>query len=157
MAATYDYRATTTDMYDGSVPYTVYGVDRQFYAERTINFATAVADLTSGVDFIANDVLELISIPANTWVYMVAVTMDTVSDAINDVNIGDGTDTSGYIDAIDMTSTGTSTNLITSTYSIATAGGKIYTSADTIDAEIIGSVAADDGIFTIKVMGWDIS
>lgn len=155
--ATYDYIRTASDQFDGSNINAVKGNDKIFFARRIINLETAVNDLKAGTDFVQNDIIELIQIPIDTHVLAVIVKVTTASDTASDCDFGDGGDTTGYLDSISLTSTGTQQSFLTEAYSVAVGGGKIYTTADTIDLKFIGASAVDDGIFEITVIGWDLS
>jgi len=160
--ATYDYIDETDEQYFGT-DFPAAGLARMFVVQRTVNFETACTDLKSGEDFAQNDVIKLIDVPANTWVLAVAVRVTTASDTADDVDIGDGDDTDGWIDGLDMTSTsnkgfaGVSGTDGGGAFSVATAGGKWYTSADTIDLKFTGASGVDDGVFEITAIMMDIS
>ena len=155
--ATYDYIRTTSDQFDGSNINAVKGNDKIFFARRTINLETAVNDLKAGTDFVQNDIIELIQIPIDTHVLAIIVKVTTASDTASDCDFGDGATVDGYLDGLNLTSTGTTGSFLTETFSLALGGGKIYTAADTIDLKFIGASAVDDGIFEITVIGWDLS
>ena len=87
----------------------------------------------------SGDTLALINIPANTFVWKVAVVKYTAEGATQTVGIGDGSATSGFITGCDLNSTTTEISSLTlseaapNTVSGYT-DGKLYTAADTIDA-----------------------
>jgi hypothetical protein len=89
----------------------------------------------------AADVVQLISIPAKTYVLKVMYEVLT-EDATQTLNIGDGTDPDGYTVAGDV---GTAGNTAVGAGAFAT--GKYYSTADTIDLEVPVGKALD----TLKV------
>lgn len=81
----------------------------------------------------AADVLELIPVRAGTWVPAAFMQTTTVEGAAATFDLGDGATAAGFISNHDGNAIGWSSNLITTTYSVATAGGKLYTADDTVD------------------------
>jgi hypothetical protein len=90
----------------------------------------------------ANDVLQMLSIPAGTKVIDVTVDVETVEDG-GTFDVGDGADVDGYHDGIDATAAGiTSLSLVMVEAAPNTilgyTNGKEYTAADTIDIKVLG-------------------
>lgn len=89
----------------------------------------------------AADVVELINIPAGTYVTKVFYRVLT-GDATQTMNVGDGADPDGYVAAADVATAG---NAGVGAGALAT--GKFYAAADTIDIEVPATKAYD----TLKV------
>lgn len=89
----------------------------------------------------AADVIELISIPAKTYVLKVFYEVLT-ADATQTLNVGDGTDPNGYVAAADVGTAGNN-----GVGAGAYASGVYYSAADTIDIEVPSGKAYD----TLKV------
>lgn len=89
---------------------------------------------TNNVDQSVDGTIELLKVPAGAFVRSVAIYIATVEDSAATLTIGDGSDVDGFLAGIDATSAG----LVVSdkpinTAAYAAAGGKVYTTADTID------------------------
>lgn len=115
-----------------------------------ITTARAAAGLTALAD---NDVLEVIRVPANTYVTNVALNVTTAEGGTLTVDVGDGADPDGYHDGVNgnavaayITDAGGAT---------AFAHGKFYTAADTIDVTTVN--AADTAVMTLTVVMVDCS
>jgi len=91
----------------------------------------------------AADVVELINVPAGTYVAKVFYKVQT-ADATQTLNVGDGADVDGWVAAADV---GTAGNTAAGGGAFA-AAGKYYTTADTIDLEVPSTKALD----TLKVV-----
>jgi hypothetical protein len=134
---------TTYNLTDGTpsgfpaghtTPYTI--------AERVIDWsATSGAEVVnSGSGTVQNDVIQIFQIPAGTWVQGVYYKVVTASSNLADLDIGDGSDTDGYHDGIDATSTGAGFSFLGAALTEGTPNtftgyieGKYYSAADTID------------------------
>lgn len=104
-------------------------------AEIELDFA-AIALLRTAAGqtaFAAADILQLFSVPAGTWVPATFIEILTVEGETATVDLGDGTDTDGFINDFDANAVAWGSSLITTAFSLATAGGKVYSAADTID------------------------
>jgi hypothetical protein len=112
--------------------------------EVQVDFAAiAAARVAAGSAAIgATDVLELVGVKAGTWVPMTALQVVTAEGAVATADIGDGATAAGFISNGDLNVVGWSSSLITTTYSLATAGGKLYTADDTIDM-VVDSASVD--------------
>ena len=96
----------------------------------------------------AADVVEVLSIPANTFV--LAVFLDCITaDGDNLVHIGDGDDVDGWVASGPLTD-GTVTQGA-GAYAVATTSlvGKFYSAADTIDAEVVSGDTVTVGKFRV--------
>ena len=94
----------------------------------------------------ANAVIEMLQIPANTFVSGVVVEVMT-ADTGNTFDIGDGSDIDGYHDGIDATAAVVtmSTLLLTEATPNTVLGyraGKAYLAADSIDIKVLGQTFA---------------
>lgn len=159
--ATYDWISESSGKYFGTDFPSATRNRGLHVIQRTVSFATAVSDLKSGTAFAIGDTVELMDIPVNTVVLAVFVRVTTASDSgeSDDVDFGDASDTTGFIDSMDMTST-THTNLgntslLVEAYSLAVGGGKYYTTADTLDAYFVA--AGDTGVFKLTMVCVDVS
>lgn len=85
----------------------------------------------------AADVVQLINIPANSFVVKVMYKVLS-GDATQTLNVGDGTDPDGYVAAADVATAGNS-----GVGAGAYASGKFYAAADTIDLEVPAAKAFD--------------
>lgn len=105
--------------------------------------AIAAARVAAGQAAIgAADVLELIPVRAGTWVQLVALQVTTAEGAAATADMGDGTTPAGYLSNVDLNAIGFTGSLITSTYSVAVGGGKLYAADDTIDM-VVDSASVD--------------
>lgn len=86
----------------------------------------------AGIDQSDEDTYEIIDVPAGYFVDLVVTNVETIEDSAATINVGDGDDPNGWDDSIDLTSAAAS-HSITGTDAYATAAGKAYLSADTID------------------------
>jgi hypothetical protein len=81
----------------------------------------------------AADVMELIKVPAGTWVPACFIQSVTAEGATATVQLGDGADANGFIDSSSINAVAWYSSLATTAYSVAVGGGKLYSSEDTID------------------------
>lgn len=118
--------------------------------------AIAAANVAAGRAALASaDVIQVVEAKAGTHVLTVALNVVTVEGAAATADIGDGVSTAGYASAANLNVVGWTSNLITSAYSIATAGGKIYTVDDTIDL-VLNSAAIDVAVAHLMVVEFDL-
>jgi hypothetical protein len=90
----------------------------------------------------ANDVFELIKIPAGALVLTVAAKVTTVEGATCTVDIGDGATVGGYISGLNGNTSANSQSFnatTTPTFGV----GKLYTEDDTIDVKLVTGTAAN--------------
>jgi len=155
---TYDYIETTSDQHYGA-GFPMAGGSKYFVLKRTFNTATALTDVGASA-WVAEDVVKLIDIPAETLVMAVKVQVTTAeSTASAHLDIGDGDDIDGWEAAIDMDA-----SPLPHICSLTNAnGGTVtdrdngyYASADTIDA-ILGAAVWTDAVFDIAVVCVDLS
>lgn len=100
----------------------------------TKTFDAAAAAVENGTAILANDVFELIDVPANTFVHSVRLQVLTAEGAASTVDIGDGATADGYLDGADVNTTTNSNSWDEDgTKTEAFGHGKFYATADTID------------------------
>lgn len=101
----------------------------------TKDFDAAAAVVENGTAILANDVFELINVPAGTFVHGVRVDVLTAEGGASTFDVGDGATADGYHDGLDAN------DATVNVYSFDTDGtmteafghGKYYAAADTID------------------------
>ena len=121
-------------------------VDLNFATITTERAAAGLTALTSG------DILEVIRVPANTFVTNVALNVTTAEGGTLTVDVGDGPDFDGYIDGVNAN---TAAAYIPVAGTAAYEQGKFYTAADTIDVKI--NKAADTAVMTLTAVMVDSS
>lgn len=84
----------------------------------------------------ANDVFQLLNIPANTFVLCAGVIPTTAEGAVLTADLGDGTTADGFVDGVNLNSTTALMTLAADGYGVTTQLGKFYTEADTLDLKI---------------------
>ena len=82
----------------------------------------------------ANDIVQMLNVPAETLVINAGLEVLTASASGVTLDLGDGGDPDRYIDGLDSTSTGLGA-LVTNVSNV----GHVYSSADTIDVKVIGA------------------
>ena len=86
----------------------------------------------------AADVLKVFSVPAGTFVDKAVCIVRVAEGGTQIADIGDGDDADGYMNDTDLNATaGTADFSDTTDDAFAEAGGKYYSSADTIDVTLI--------------------
>jgi hypothetical protein len=114
-----------------------------------ITTARAAAGLTA---LGAADVLEVIRVPANTYVTNVALNVTTAEGGTLTVDVGDGDNPDGYLDGVNANATAA---YLTVAGTDAYESGKFYTAADTIDVVTVN--AADTAVMTLTAVMVDCS
>tara|TARA_B100001939_G_C16895897_1_gene597573 strand:- start:888 stop:1346 length:459 start_codon:yes stop_codon:yes gene_type:complete len=114
-----------------------------------ITTARAAAGLTA---LAATDVLEVIRVPANTYVTNVALNVTTAEGGTLTVDVGDGDNPDGYLDGVNANATAA---YLTVAGTDAYESGKFYTAADTIDVTTVN--AADTAVMTLTAVMVDCS
>ena len=114
-----------------------------------ITTARAAAGLTA---LGAADVLEVIRVPANTYVTNVALNVTTAEGGTLTVDVGDGDNPDGYLDGVNANTTAA---YLTVAGTDAYESGKFYTAADTIDVVTVN--AADTAVMTLTAVMVDCS
>lgn len=97
----------------------------------------------------ATDVIECLKIPKGAWVKNVAIYVKAVTTTTADIDLaGDGADPNGWQDADIVLDSAAAIGLSLEGDAYPTLGGKVYTSADTIDITLKTAVPTD-GIITV--------
>ena len=130
------------------------GINKVSSISVDLNFATitterAAAGLTA---LTSADILEVIRIPANTYVTSVALNVTTAEGGTLTVDVGDGVNPDGYLDGVNANATAA---YLTVAGTDAYESGKYYTAADTID--IVLNNAADAAVMTLTAVMVDCS
>lgn len=154
LAATYNYKGgVVAGVAAGHVAtpnaFSVAVVELDFAAIATARTAAGQAAITTA------DVLEVITVRAQTWVPAVFLKPTTADGGTMTMDVGDGADPNGYIDDGDVNATTMLSSLITTAYSLATAGGKYYGAADTIDL-IPNNATPDTGVVELIAVMVDL-
>ena len=108
---------TTGHPANGRTPYLV---------ENTVDF--------SSFDPAANDIVQMLDIPAESIVMNAGLEVLTVSPSSVTLDMGDGDTVDIYVDGLDSTSTGYS-----AIHQDVLSTGKVYASADTLDIKVLGA------------------
>lgn len=104
-----------------------------YVLSNTVDMTDVIAD--TSVTGAANDIVQCLAIPADTLVTSVILEVTTVSGvASSTIDIGDGDDADGWDATVDANSTGLTNG--DGAFCMQTAGGKLYTTADTIDMTV---------------------
>ena len=108
---------------------------KPYWVENTVDFSL--------FDPAANDVVQMLNVPAETLVINAGLEVLTASPSSVTLDLGDGGDVDRYIDGLDSTSTGHGDQVDN-----ASNVGHVYGSADTIDVKVLG---ATDNASKIRV------
>lgn len=119
----------------------------------------ATVDFTEHSTFSTNDVLQVLTVPAGVFVENVGYSVETVEDNTLTFDVGDGSDTDGYIDGADGETLGYGISAFavqaaTNATVVGYTSGKLYTAADTID--VLLNNDADTGKIVIKAWCIDL-
>ena len=114
------------------------GGRRPYLVENTVEFSV--------FDPAANDIVQMIDVPAESIVINAGLEVLTVSPSSVTLDMGDANDVDSYVDGYDSTSAGYA-GLVENVSNI----GTVYGSADTIDIKVLG---AQDT--SAKVRAWAI-
>ena len=85
-------------------------------------------------DPVANDIVQVLNVPAETFVINAGIEVLTASASGVTLDLGDGGDVDRFVDGLDSTSTGHGAQVAN-----ASNVGHVYGSADTIDVKVIGA------------------
>lgn len=129
MATPFDFT-----QWDSDHPYSqLENLSPMYTVEKT--FDAAAAAVKNGTAILANDVFELITVPAGTFVHGVRVDVLTAQGAASTFDVGDGATADGYHDGLDANDA--TVNVYSwdedGTKTEAFGHGKYYATADTID------------------------
>ena len=109
---------------------------RPYWVENTID--------NSLFDPAANDVVQCLNIPAETFVINAGIEVLTATSSSVTLDVGDGGDVDRFIDGLDSTSTGHGAQVAN-----ASNVGHVYGTADTLDVKVLG---AQDTAGKIRVL-----
>lgn len=128
----------------GSAAHRAQGVNKVSVLEVDLDFVQITADRAAAglTAFAANDVLEVLPIPAKTLVLNVGVDVTTADGTASTIDIGDGDDVDGYIDGHDANAVGSAATVLALTEAAPNtvtgySNGKYYAAADTIDITML--------------------
>ena len=151
--------ATITDSLGfnkGSAGFRAEGLNKVTRMEVVLDFAAiAAARSAAGAAALASgDVVEIMPVPAKTLVLHVGYDVTTAEGATATFDLGDGSDTDGYLNDISLNSVASGAMALTLAEAApnTVAGytnGKYYSAADTIDI-----LLNNDGINAAKVRVW---
>lgn len=151
--------ATITDSLGfnkGSAGFRAEGLNKVTRMEVVLDFAAiAAARSAAGAAALASgDVVEIMPVPAKTLVLRVGYDVTTAEGATATFDLGDGSDTDGYLNDISLNSVASGAMALTLAEAApnTVAGytnGKYYSAADTIDI-----LLNNDGINAAKVRVW---
>lgn len=167
--ATYDY---SSEAYQG-VGLPVASKFKNYNLKRTIDLEAASQSLKAGAVFADGDIIKIFTIPAQSLVNYVLVTIDTAESTLTSYAIGSGTDANsgvadGFLSAESMatatTTTATAdysatTTNTTDVWPVAIGGGHYYHLEDTLDLTITTTTTSGShtGVITIIANITDLS
>ncbi len=138
------------------------GLNKLSMIEVTLNWATIAADrAAAGQTAIgANDILEVMPIPAKTYVMQVGLDVTTAEGGTCTVDVGDAADPDGFLDGVNAnTAASYATALALAEASpntvVGYSNGKYYAAADTIDIKTVN--AADAAVMRLWALVADCS
>ena len=148
--------ATYTDSHGfnkGGAGHSAKGLTKVTMEEVTLDFAkiTTARSTAGATALAAGDIMEVISIPADSYVMAVGAVTETVQGAASTFHIGDGSDADGYVASGNANALGGYAS--NGALLIANNAGKYYSAADTIDITIGASGAA---LTAAKIKVWAI-
>jgi len=127
----------------GSAAYTDRGLHKVSIQEVKLDFAAIAAArvAASATALAATDVLEVLPVPAGTHVLSVGYEVTTAEGAVATMDVGDGADPNGYLDAVNLNSAGSGVMTLALTEGAPNtvtgySAGKYYAAADTIDISL---------------------
>lgn len=129
-------------------------VELDFAAIAAARSAAGATALTSG------DVLEAIPLPAKSLVLAVGLDVTTAEGGTLTVDVGDGSDTDGYLDGVDANAVASYASALalaegTPNTIVGYGAGKYYAAADTIDVKLVN--AADAAVMRLWALVVDAS
>jgi hypothetical protein len=117
---------------------------RMFVLENKIDFTdddVFTAALTT------SDTVTGLNVPADCIVMQVWGKVETAADAAMTATLGDGSDADGWITNVAFSAAAGTVHLGNGAY--VAAGGKLYSSADTLDFDL-GGTATNTGVYTVR-------
>jgi len=146
----------------GSAAIPAKGLIKVSMIEVTLNWATIAADrLAAGQTAIGGgDVLEVMPIPAKTYVMQVGLDVTTAEGGTCTIDVGDASDPDGFLDGVNAnTAASYATSLAlaegTPNTIVGYSNGKYYAAADTIDIKTVN--AADAAVMRLWAVVADCS
>lgn len=129
-------------------------VELDFAAIAAARSAAGATALTSG------DVLEALPLPAKSLVLAVGLDVTTVEGGTLTIDVGDGSDTDGYLDGVDANTVASYASALalaegTPNTVVGYGAGKYYSAADTIDVKLVN--AADAAVVRLWALVVDAS
>jgi hypothetical protein len=127
--------------YEGTRAVTKIEVELDFAAIAAARAAAGATALTSG------DVLEVIQLPAKTYVMAVGLDVTTAEGGTLTIDIGDGSAADGYLDGVDANTVASYASALALTEGAPNtvtgySAGKYYAAADTIDVKTVNAADA---------------
>ena len=127
--------------YEGTRAVTTIEVELDFAAIAAARAAAGATALTSG------DVLEVIQLPAKTYVLAVGLDVTTAEGGTLTIDIGDGSAVDGYLDGVDANTVASYASALALTEGAPNtvtgySAGKYYAAADTIDVKTVNAADA---------------
>ena len=144
----------------GSAAYPASGNNHESLVEVTLNFPAIIAarSAAGATALAANDILEVIPVPAKCIVRNVGIEVVTTA-ASGTIAVGDGTAAAGYLAATAVSSAGTFGGvpvLAAGAFAPTLSGGKLYGAADTIDITI-GTAVPTTAVVRVFAVLADVS
>lgn len=129
-------------------------VELDFAAIAAARSAAGATALTSG------DVLEALPLPAKSLVMAVGLDVTTAEGGTLTIDVGDGSDTDGYLDGVDANTVASYASALalaegTPNTVVGYGAGKYYSAADTIDVKLVN--AADAAVVRLWALVVDAS
>ena len=148
----------------GSAGFHNAGLHKVTRVEVTLDFAKIAAARTAAAAaaLASGDVLEIIPLPAKSLVLRVGYDVTTAEGASATFDLGDGSDTDGYLNDISLNSVASGISTVSlaegtpNTFPLPYAVGKYYSAADTIDM-LINSNSVDAAVVRIWALVVDCS
>jgi hypothetical protein len=127
--------------YEGTRAVTKVEVELDFAAIAVARAAAGATALTSG------DVLEVIQLPAKTYVLAVGLDVTTAEGGTLTIDIGDGSAADGYLDGVNANTVASYASTLALTEGAPNtvtgySAGKYYAAADTIDIKTVNAADA---------------
>lgn len=149
LAATYAYKGGYASGVNTGMPAAGYSVS---VADIRLDFAAiATARTAAGQTALAAaDILQLIELPAGVYVPVAVLQCITAEGETATADLGDGAQVAGYLDDFNCNTAGWGFSGVTTAYSVAVGGGKLYTAADTIDL-LLNTAAFNVAVVGVRV------
>ena len=125
--------------------------NRTFIWSQNVNLQTEATALTSAGYFASSDIIQLVDIPAYTWIKAAGLIVTTAEGDTLTLSLGDGDQAAGFVSAANGNTTANAHAQVAQAYGANTAIGRVYTSADTLDLTIasLGSQLSHACVVTV--------